>query len=144
MQLERALSVLIDRLLACRERRGRSFRTIVISASLVERGGTWRESITFREALGDPVRMRLALTPRLTSMPAPATRLVLTVERFGPPTAPARGMFEDPAHARRARLREAVRQARAAAGPEAALRVLTIDAGSRLAERRAVLTPYET
>jgi hypothetical protein len=40
-------------------------------------------------------------------------------------------------------LREAVRQARAAAGPEAALRVLQVEPGSRVPERRAVLTPFE-
>ena len=37
------------------------------------------------------------------------------------------------------RLREAVRQARAAAGPDAALRVLAVDPDSRVPERRAVL-----
>ena len=29
-----------------------------LSAVLVERGGTWREPVVFREALADPVRMR--------------------------------------------------------------------------------------
>ena len=38
-----------------------------------------------------------------------------------------------------ARLREAIRQARAAAGPDAALRVLETDPLSRVPERRAVL-----
>jgi len=40
-------------------------------------------------------------------------------------------------------LREAVKQARAAAGPDAALRVLAVDPDSRVPERRAVLTPFE-
>ena len=40
-QLERALGLLIDRLLARRERRGRSLRSAVLAAKLVE-GGTWR------------------------------------------------------------------------------------------------------
>ena len=60
-QLERALGLLIDRLLARRERRGRTLRAVVMSAVLVERGGTWRQSVSFRESLSDPVRMRLAL-----------------------------------------------------------------------------------
>ena len=38
---------------------------------------------------------------------------------------------------------EAVRQARQAAGPDAALRVLELDGESRIPERRAVLAPYE-
>jgi protein ImuB len=65
------------------------------------------------------------------------------VERFGPPHATGDALFEDGDEQRRTRLREAVRQARAAAGPEAALRVLTVDPDSRIPERRAVLTPFE-
>jgi protein ImuB len=142
-QLERGLGLLIDRLLARRERRGRTMRAVVISAGLVESGGTWREMVVFREALSDPLRMRLALVPRLTVMPAPAEILRLAVERFGPAASDQRVLLDDPAAARAARLREAIGQARAAAGPEAALRVLEIDPDSRLPERRSVLTPYE-
>ena len=72
IQLERGLGLLIDRVLARRERRGRTLRAVVLSAVLVEHGGTWREQVVFREALADPVRMRLALAPRLALMPAPA------------------------------------------------------------------------
>jgi protein ImuB len=143
MQLERGLGLLVDRLLARRERRGRTFRSVVISAVLVERGGTWREQVVFREALSDSARMRLALGPRLSLMPAPAERLRLAVERFGPPAADQRALLDDPAAARAARLREAIRQARAVAGPDAALRVLEVDPSSRFPERRAVLAPFE-
>jgi protein ImuB len=142
-QLERALVILIDRLLSRRERRGRTLRAVVLSAVLVEGGGTWREQVTFREALSDPSRMRLALTPRLVSVPAPAQTLRLAVERFGPPTSDQRALIDDPASDRLARLREAIRQVRVAAGPDAALRVLQIDPGSRFPERRAVLTRFE-
>ncbi|HEY2259101.1 MAG TPA: hypothetical protein VGH45_05285 [Solirubrobacteraceae bacterium] len=143
LQLERGLGLLIDRLLARRERRGRTLRAVVISAVLVEQGGTWREQIVFREALADPVRMRLALAPRLAMMPAPAEVLRLAVERFGPLASDQRALLEDPAAARAARLREAIRQARAAAGPDAALRILEVDPDSRFPERRAVLAPFE-
>jgi protein ImuB len=142
-QLERALGLLIDRLLARRERRGRTLRAVVLSAVLVEHGGTWREQVVFREALANPVRMRLALTPHLQSIPAPAEELRLAIERFGPPASDQRGLLEDPVEARTARLREAIRQTRAAAGPDAALRVLPVDPQSRVPERRAVLTPFE-
>jgi protein ImuB len=40
------------------------------------------------------------------------------------------------------RLGEAVRQVRQAAGSDAAMRVLEVDPGSRLPERRAVLSPF--
>jgi len=142
-QLERALGLLIDRLLARRERRGRTLRVVVLSAALVEGGGTWRQRVSFRESLSDPLRMRLALTPRLQLLPAPAQTLRLTVERFGPPTNDQRALLEEAARVRAARLGEAVRQVRAAAGPDAALRVLQIDPSSRFPERRAVLAPYE-
>ncbi len=143
IQLEWGLELLIDRLLARRERRGRTLRAVVLSAVLVEQGGTWREQVSFREALADPARMRLVLAPRLALMPAPAQELRLAVERFGPPAADQRALLEDPAAARAARLREAIRQARVAAGPDAALRVLTVDPDSRFPERRAVLAPFE-
>jgi protein ImuB len=143
IQLERGLGLLIDRVLARRERRGRTLRSVALSAVLVEHGGTWREQVTFREALADPARMRLALVPRLQLMPAPAEELRLAVERFGPPARDQRALLEDPAAARSARLREAIRQTRAAAGSDAALRVLTVDPDSRFPERRAVLAPFE-
>jgi nucleotidyltransferase/DNA polymerase involved in DNA repair len=141
-QLERALALLIDQLLARRDRRGRTVRAAVVSAVLVE-GGTWRERVVFREATSDAARMRLALTARLVTMPAPAEALRLAVDRFGPPPGAGGALFSDGAQQRRERLREAIRQARAAAGPDAALRVLETDPGSRVPERRAVLTPYE-
>jgi protein ImuB len=142
VQLERALVLLIDQLLARRERRGRTLRAVVLGARLVE-GGTWRERVVFREALADAARMRLALGQRLVLLPAPAESLRLAVERFGPPHAGAKALFDDRAAQRAARLREAIRQARAAAGPQAALRVLEIEPDSRVPERRAVLAPFE-
>jgi protein ImuB len=142
VQLDRALELLIDRLLARRERRGRTLRTVVLSATLVE-GGTWRERVPFREALTDPLRMRLALAQRLMLLPAPAERLRLAVERFGPPASDQRSLLDEAEATRRARLREAVRQVRAAAGPDAALRVLAVEVDSRVPERRVMLTPFE-
>ena len=141
-QLERALGLLIDRLLARRERRGRTLRAAVLSAVLVE-GGTWRERVVFREPLADPLRMRLALASRLALLPAPAESLRLAAERLGPPAAHGHALFDDKRAQRAGRLREAVGQARAAAGPDAALRVLPVDPDSRVPERRAVLTPFE-
>lgn len=142
VQLGRALELLVDRLLARRERRGRALRVVVLGARLVE-GGTWRARVVFREPLADPQRLLLVLGPRLATLPAPAESVQLAVERFGPISAPGGALFEDARTVRAARLREAVRQARAAAGPDAALRVLTVDPDSRVPERRAVLTPFE-
>jgi len=141
-QLERALALLVDRLLARRERGGRTLRSAILSARLVE-GGTWRERVVFREATADAARIRLAVAARLALLPAPAQALSLAADRLGPPHAHGDALFEDGAARRDARLREAVRQARAAAGPHAALRVLVVDPDSRVPERHAVLTPFE-
>src|SRR5207244_3205026 len=137
-----APTLFADRLPALRERRVRTIRALSVSARLVE-GCTWRERVVFREALADAERMRLALGRRILELPAPAETLRLSVERFGPPGGDQRALLDDSARRRRARLREAVRQARAAAGPDAALRILAADPDSRVPERRAVLTPFE-
>jgi nucleotidyltransferase/DNA polymerase involved in DNA repair len=142
-QLERALELLIDRLLVRRERRGRALRAAVVSATLVE-GGTWRERVTFREPLADRERMRLVLTSRLVTLPAPAEVLRLRAEGFGPPEGAQGALLDEPATARSGRLREAIRHARSAAGPDAALRILEVDPDSRVPERRLVLAPWET
>src|SRR4051812_3311728 len=173
-QLEHALGLLIDRLVARRERRGRTFRAVVLSAELVE-GGTWRLRMTFREAHADPRRMRLALPPRLGPLPPPAHRprpppggprpprgggrrppppgraappppadvLRRRVGGLGPPAGLQRSLIAEPAAIRAARLREAVRQARAVAGPDAALRIVPVDPDSRVPERRHTLAPWD-
>jgi len=141
-QLEHALELLIARVLARRERRGRTLRALAICARLVA-GGTWRAPVTLRAASADPERIGLALTPRLVDLPAPADSLALEVEAFGPPAHDQRALLDEHAAVRRARLGEAVRQARQAAGETAALRVLDIDPDSRLPERRSVLAPRD-
>jgi protein ImuB len=142
VQLRRGLDLLIDRLLARRERRGRALRAVVLSAALVE-GGTWRARVTFREPLADPRRMRLVLGQKLSELPAPADVLRLRAEGFGPPAGDQRSLLAEPAAIRRARLREAVRQARSVAGPDAALRIIPVDPDSRVPERRLTLAPWD-
>jgi nucleotidyltransferase/DNA polymerase involved in DNA repair len=143
-QLERALELLVARVLARRERRGRTVRALGLSARFVE-GGTWRTRVTLRQPSAEPDRIRTALVTRLAELPAPAESLGLEVEAFGPPAYDqGRLTGESPAAVRRRRIADAVGQARQAAGAEAALRVLEVDPGSRLPERRAVLAPFET
>ena len=142
-QLERALELLVARVLARRERRGRTIRALGLSARFVE-GGTWRTRVTLRQPSAEPDRIRTALVTRLGELPAPAESLRLEVEAFGPPAHDqARLLGESPAAVRRRRIADAVGQARQAAGSEAALRVLEVDPDSRLPERRAVLAPFE-
>ena len=141
-QLERTLELLIDRLLARPERRGRSLRRLRLGARFVEQG-TWRREVAMREATVARERLRLALAPRLAELPAPIDQLSLGAISFGPPLSAQLSLAPpDDSHERRKRLREALRQTRAAAGPESLLRVLEVDPGSRVPERRVVLTPF--
>jgi protein ImuB len=140
-QLERALELLVARVLARRERRGRALRALAVSARFVA-GGTWRIVITFRKASADPRRIQLAMAPKLANLPAPAESLALEVEAFGPPAHDQGRLLDEAASIRRARLGEAVRQARQAAGSDAALRILEVDSDSRIPERRVVLAPF--
>ena len=140
-QLEHALELLIARVLARPERRGRSLRGLAVSARFVA-GGTWRQAITLRSASADPQRIRLAVAPHLSELPAPAESLGLEVVAFGPPAQDQGSLLGDQGAARRARLGEAVRQARQAAGEAAALHVLDIDPDSRVPERRSILAPF--
>jgi protein ImuB len=142
--LERVLGLLVDRLLARGERRGRTLRVLELYARLVS-GGGWRERVVLREALSDPERIRLALSLRLSLLPAPASMLGLAAEHFGPVAGEQRSLFSqehaDHRAAAEAQLRGALAQMRALAGEDAALRVLCVDPDSRVPERRVVLAP---
>ena len=138
--LKRVLGVLVNRLLARSERRGRTLRAVTLSAQLIA-GGGWRERVVFRQALCDPERIWLALSLRLLALPAPASALGLSVERFGPPSSEQGALLDQRRAVRAARLREAVAQVRAVAGADGALRAICVDPDSRVPERRVVLAP---
>jgi protein ImuB len=140
--LERTLEVLVDRLLARPQRRGRTLRAITLSARLVERG-TWRESVVFRQALSDPRRIRLALSQRLQLLPAPAVALQLAVEQFGPAGGDQGSLLDGERTARLQRLQDAIGQVRTLAGPNAALRALIVDPRSRVPERKVLYAPWQ-
>jgi len=138
--LSRVLGVLVSRLLARPERRGRTLRSVMLSAQLLS-GGSWHEQVVFRQALSDSERIGLALSLRLLALPAPAGSLALAVERFGPPAGEQGALLDQGRALRAARMREAVAQVRAVAGPDAALRAVCVDPDSRVPERRVVLAP---
>jgi protein ImuB len=141
LQLQRALELLIDRLLARPERGERALRALRLGARFVERG-TWRREVPLRQASVSRERLRLALMPRLDELPAPIEQLSLTVVAYGPPVADQLSFQRPDEQERRNRLAEALRQTRAAAGSESVLRVLEVEPDSRLPERRAFLTPF--
>lgn len=138
--LERTLEMLIDRLLARPERRRRTIRAVNLAASLVE-CGTWSERVVFRQATSDRDKMRLALSLRLVLLPAPVETLHLTVEQFGPSTGEQTTLLDAEQSERLARLRDAVKQVCAVAGPYGALRAIPLDPRSRVPERRFTFGP---
>lgn len=139
-QLERALGLLVDRLLAHPGRRGRSIRALRLSARLAA-GGGWRRDVVLRSAAATAERLRLVLHPCLSGLPRPAIELRLEAGELAPSGGDQLSLSR-PEEERRRRLSEAVRQTRAAAGTDAVLRVLNIDVDSRIPERRLVLTPF--
>jgi protein ImuB len=139
-QLERALELLISRLLAHSGRRGRSLRTLRLSARLAA-GGGWRRQVALRRATADRSRLADALVPHLSLLPAPAVTLRLEAVALGPETGDQLSLSA-PDEERRKRISEAVRQTRSAAGADSLLRVLEVDPESRVPERREVLMPF--
>ena len=139
-QLERALELLISRLLAHPGRRGRMLRTLRLSARLAA-GGGWRRQVALRRASADRTRLADALLPHLALLPAPATTLRLEAVALGPETGEQLSL-SSPEQERRRRITEAVRQTRSVAGADAVLRVLEVDPDSRVPERREVLMPW--
>jgi len=139
-QLERALELLVARLLAHSQRRGRSLRALRLSARLAA-GGGWRRRVALRSTSSERERLLAALSPLLALLPGPASVLRLEAVALGPATGEQLSLA-GPDERRRARISEAVRQTRAAAGSEAVLRVLEVDPDSRVPERRAVLMPW--
>ncbi|HYU61196.1 MAG TPA: hypothetical protein VEK39_10590 [Solirubrobacterales bacterium] len=140
-QLERALALLTDRLLANPARRGRSVRRLRLTARLAG-GGSWRVEVPLREASASGERLLLALAPKLEALPGPALRLELAAPALGPAAHRQGSLVRDERDRRRAHLAEAIRQVRAAGGRDAVLRVLEVDPDSRVPERRVSLTPF--
>jgi protein ImuB len=139
-QLGRALELLVDRLLAARGRRERTLLALRLSARL-DSGGSW----SVEQGLGRPTASARAisslLAPRLEALPEPAGALRLRALALGPRAADQLELALGGREPRRGRLAAAVREVRAAAGAEALLRAIDVDPGSRVPERRALLTP---
>ncbi|HET8861748.1 MAG TPA: hypothetical protein VFM94_00680 [Solirubrobacterales bacterium] len=140
-QLERALELLVDRLLAAPRRKGRTLLGLRLGALLGD-GGSW----SVAQGLGRPTAsaraLRAVLLPRLEELPAPAVALRLRAVGLGQRAAEQLELAVRGDESRRHRLAAALREVRAAQGPESLLKVLPVDAASRVPERRAILTPY--
>jgi protein ImuB len=140
-QLDRALELLVDRLLAAPQRKGRTLLGLRLGA-LLAAGGSW----SVEQGLGRPSAsarvLRAVLAPRLESLPGPATVLRLRAVGLGPPAVDQLEFAVGGAEPRRSRLGAAVREVRSAQGAEALLKILPVDLDSRVPERWAALTPF--
>ncbi|HET8815702.1 MAG TPA: hypothetical protein VFM51_12210, partial [Solirubrobacterales bacterium] len=140
-QLDRALELLVDRLLAAPRRKGRTLLGLRLGA-LLAGGGSW----SVEQGLGRPSAsarvLRNVLVPRLEELPGPALALRLRALGLGPPARDQLELAVGGSEPRHRRLGAAVREVRAAQGAEALLRILPVDVRSRVPERWAMLTPY--
>lgn len=139
-QLEHALKLLVDRLLAAPQRRGRTLLGLRLGAQLAA-GGSW----SVDQGLGRPTAsartLRALLTTRLETLSGPVAALRLRALGLGPPVGEQLELSVRGSEHRRRRLAAAVREVRAAQGADSLLAVLPLDSASRFPERRAILTP---
>ena len=142
-QLDRALELLVERLVADPRRRGRTIRSLRLEAQLAG-GGGWQAKVPMRSATAAPERLLLALGPKLAQLPAPVSTLALRALELGPEGAAQLSLADERGDRRREQLSEATRQARAAAGRDALLRVVEVEVDSRIPERRAMLVPHSS
>jgi protein ImuB len=140
-QLDRALELLVDRLLAAPQRRGRTLLGLRFGA-LLSAGGSW----SVEQGLGRPTASARTLcsllAPRLQALPGPVAALRLQALGLGPPAADQIELAVGGEEPRRRRLGAAVREVRATQGAEALLKILPVDSASRVPERWALLTPF--
>jgi protein ImuB len=140
-QLERALELLVDRLLAAPLRKGRVLLGLRLGALLGD-GGRW----SVDQGLGRPTAsarvLRTVLLPRLQDLPAPAVSLQLRSTGLGARAAEQIELAVRGDESRRRRLGTALREVRATQGADSLLKVLPVDSDSRFPERRTLLTPF--
>ena len=142
LTLRRGLGVLIDRLLARPERAGRPPRKVAVWARLVG-GASWRRTVTLREPTADPARLRAALGPKLAELPAPALKLRLEVSELAEHTGEQLELLAAEGSVLQGRLREGLRQVKAAVGSGGVSTVVEVAPWSRIPEARALLVPRD-
>lgn len=142
LTLRRALGALLERLLARPERAGRPFRKLAVAARLVD-GGSWRRTLTLRDATAEPARVRAALGPKLAELPAPVVELRVEAVELAEHTGQQLALVEPAGEEAESRLREGLRQVRASTGAGSVCAVVEVAPWSRIPEARALVVPRE-
>jgi nucleotidyltransferase/DNA polymerase involved in DNA repair len=142
LTLRRALTALLDRILARPERGGREIRKVALSARLVG-GGSWRRTMTLREPSGERGTLRAALGPKLAELPAPVLSLGLELVVLSESEGRQLALIHPEGEELETRLRDGLRQVRARAGAGAVATVVEVAPWSRIPEQRALLVPRD-
>jgi protein ImuB len=142
LTLRRALGAVVERALARPERGGRLVRKVALAARLVG-GGSWRRTLTLREADADADRIRLALAPRLAELPAPVVELRLEVVELSASLGRQLQLVKPAGAERNGRLKEGLRQVRASTGGGSVCSVVEVAPWSRIPEARALFVPRD-
>jgi protein ImuB len=142
LTLRRSLGVLLDRLLARPERGGRALRKLALAARLVG-GGSWRRTVTLRDATAEPARLRAALGPKLLDLPAPVVALTIEALILTESVGSQLELVQPEGAELRAHLSEGLRQVRAGTGSGSVCTVVEVAPWSRLPEQRALLVPRD-
>ncbi len=142
LTLRRAFGALLDRLLARPERERRPFRKLALAARLVG-GGSWRRTVTLREASAERGKLRAALGPKLVEIPAPVVELRLEAVELAEHAGQQLALLAPAGEETDALLREGLRQVRASAGGGAVGAVVEVAPWSRIPETRALVVPRD-
>jgi protein ImuB len=140
--LRRALATLIESALAREERADRFVRKVAVSARLVG-GASWRRTLTFRDPAADAERIRIALAPKLNDLPAPVLALRLDLVELSEETGRQLELVRPEGAELQTRLRDGLRQVKAATGGGAVANVVEVAPWSRIPEARALFVPRD-
>lgn len=139
-QLEHALKLLVARLLAAPQRKGRTVLGLRLGAVLCG-GGSWSVDQGLGQATASARTLCALLTTRLEKLPGPVACLRLRALALGPPAGDQLELSVRGSEHRRRRLGAAIREVRAAQGGDSLLEVVPLDSASRFPERWAMLAP---
>jgi protein ImuB len=142
LTLRRALATLVQTALGRPERADRFVRKVALSARLAG-GASWRRTLTFRDPAGDADRIRIALGPKITEVPAPVLALRLELVELTEDAGRQLELVRPEGAELETRLKEGLRQVKASTGGGAVASVVEVAPWSRIPEARALFVPRD-
>jgi protein ImuB len=142
LTLRRAFGVLLEKVFERPERDNRFVRKAALSARLVG-GGSWRRTVTLRDATAERDRLKHALGPKLTELPAPVVSLRLELVELSESQGQQLELLKAAGAEMQTRLHEGLRQVRSSTGPGSVSSVVEVAPWSRIPEARALFVPRD-